>query len=148
MKQKSNRKVVITSGYYNPLHIGHVNLIREAKNLGDFLVVIVNNDKQVEAKGSVPFMPEGERVEIIKAVKDVDEVFLSIDEDRTVIKSLERVFQKHKGKELLFAKGGDSTSENVPEMEVCEKFGAKIIFDVGGGKVQSSSWLIEKSIKR
>ena len=148
MKQKSNRKVIITSGYYNPLHIGHVNLIREAKNLGDFLVVIVNNDKQVKVKGSVPFMSEEERVEIIKAVKDVDEVFLSIDEDKTVIRSLEKAFQKHSGKELFFAKGGDSTSKNVPEMEICEKFGAKIIFDVGGGKVQSSSWLIEKSSKK
>ena len=73
------KKIVVTSGYFNPLHIGHINLIREAKKLGEFLVVIVNNDEQVKIKGSDPFMPESERMEIIKALKHVDEVFLSID---------------------------------------------------------------------
>ncbi len=139
------KKIVVTSGYFNPLHIGHINLIREAKKLGEFLVVIVNNDEQVKIKGSDPFMPESERMEIIKALKHVDEVFLSIDKDKTVIKSLERIFQKYKGIELIFAKGGDSTSENVPELDICNKFGAQVVLDVGGGKIQSSSWLINKT---
>jgi len=69
------KKVVITSGYFNPIHIGHINLIKEAKALGDFLVVIVNNDEQVKAKGSVPFMSAQERMAIIKDIKHVDEVF-------------------------------------------------------------------------
>ena len=90
-------------------------------------------------------MPESERMEIIKALKHVDEVFLSIDKDKTVIKSLERIFQKYKGIELIFAKGGDSTSENVPELDICNKFGAQVVLDVGGGKIQSSSWLINKT---
>ncbi len=140
-------KVVVTSGYYNPLHIGHVNLMREAKKIGDFLIVIVNNDEQVTVKGSVPFMPEKERVGIVKAVKYVDDVFLSIDKDKSVVKSLEIIFKKHKGTKLFFAKGGDSTSENVPELETCRKFEAELVFGVGGRKVQSSSWLINNTIK-
>lgn len=141
------RKVVVTSGYYNPIHIGHVSLMREAKKLGDFLVVVVNNDKQVKAKGSIPFMSEKERVEIVRAIKYVDETVLSIDNDKTVIKSLESVFKKYQDKELCFAKGGDSNFENVPEADVCKKFGAKMVLGVGGGKVQSSSWLIKNASK-
>lgn len=134
-------KVVITSGYFNPLHIGHVNLIREAKKLGDFLVVIVNNDEQVRVKGSVPFMPEQERIEIIKALRYADDVVLSVDKDGSVVESLKVVAQKYSG-ELYFAKGGDRHSGNIPEVEVCKEFNIKIINGVGGGKVQSSSWLL------
>ena len=79
--QKATKRVVITSGYFNPLHIGHINLIREAKKLGDFLVVIVNNDEQVKVKGSVPFMPEQERMEIVRALRYADDVVLSVDKD-------------------------------------------------------------------
>jgi len=137
------KKVVITSGYFNPLHIGHVNLIREAKKLGDYLIVVVNNDKQVKIKGSIPFMPEGERLEIIKALKPIDEAFLSIDvESGRQDKTLEFLAKKHKGCEIIFAKGGDSTMKNI-ETETCEKCGIKIVLDVGGGKVQSSSWLLK-----
>jgi cytidyltransferase-like protein len=136
------KKVVITSGYYNPIHIGHVNLMRDAKKLGDFLVVIVNNDEQVKIKGSVPFMPEAERVEIVKNLKYVDEVILSIDLDSgRQDKSLAFLADKYKGSEIIFAKGGDSTMENV-ETDTCKKLGIRIVLDVGGGKVQSSSWLL------
>ena len=95
MEPKSNKKVVITSGYFNPLHIGHINLIREAKKLGDFLVVIVNNDDQVKIKGSVLFMPEQERIEIIKALRYADDVILSVDKDKTVAESLIMVAKKY-----------------------------------------------------
>lgn len=140
-------KVVITSGYFNPLHIGHLNLISESKKLGDFLIVIVNNDEQVKMKGSVPFMSQDERMEVVKALKYVDEAFLSIDNDRTVMKSLEEIFKKYQSNELIFAKGGDSTPDNVPEEWACKKFGARLIFGVGGGKIQSSSWLISNAVK-
>ncbi len=140
-------KIVITSGYFNPAHIGHINLIREAKELGDFLVVIVNNDKQVKVKGSVPFMPEQERIEIIKALRYADEVILSVDNDRTVAESLKMIAQKYPGQSLYFAKGGDRNSDNIPESEkkVCKEFKIKIINGVGGDKVQSSSWLLTKA---
>lgn len=124
-------RVVCTSGYFNPIHIGHLNLLKEAKKHGDYLVVIVNNDEQVKLKGSKPFMNEKERMEIIKAIKYVDKVVLSIDKDRTVMKTLERLNPD------VFVKGGDSTEDNVPE----KALGIEIVLGVGGGKVQSSSWL-------
>lgn len=140
-----SKKVVITSGFFNPLHIGHINLIREAKKLGDFLVVIVNNDKQVKIKGSTPFMAEQERVGIIKELKQADAVFLSIDKDITVAKSLEHIAKTYPGK-LYFAKGGDRNINNIPkeEKDVCEKYNITIVSKVGGDKVQSSSGLLKK----
>lgn len=147
-KQKA-QKVIITSGYFNPLHVGHINLLREAKALGDRLVVIVNNDAQVGLKGSVAFMPEQERIEIIKALRYTDEIFLSVDQDRTVAKSLAAVAQQYPGCQLVFAKGGDRNAGNIPESEAqaCQQFNVTIANGVGGGKVQSSSWLISESSK-
>ncbi|HCC60271.1 MAG: hypothetical protein A2402_03570 [Candidatus Staskawiczbacteria bacterium RIFOXYC1_FULL_37_43] len=146
------KKVVITSGYFNPLHSGHINLFRGAKKLGDFLIVIVNNDKQVKFKGSAPFMAENERVEIIKELKPVDEVFLSIDnypEDKVPIsESLRKIAKKYADCEIIFAKGGDRNFDNLPEREkaVCKEFNIKVVANVGGDKVQSSSWLL-KNVK-
>lgn len=138
------KRVVIVSGYFNPLHIGHINLFRGAKELGDVLVAIINNDKQVGLKGSREFMPENERVEIIKALKYADKVMLAIDDDGSVCKSLEAVAKEYSESELFFAKGGDRNSDNIPEKEVCKKLEIKIVDGVGGGKVQSSSWLLSK----
>lgn len=140
------KKVVITSGYYNPAHIGHIRLMKAAKEIGDFLVVIVNNDEQVKIKGSAPFMPQEERIEIIKSIRHVDEVFLSIDKTGRQDESLAFLAEKYKGNEIIFAKGGDSTMQNI-EKDTCEKFGIKIALNVGGGKIQSSSWLLRKFIK-
>jgi cytidyltransferase-like protein len=143
------RKVVITSGYFNPIHIGHINLIKEARKLGDFLVVIVNNDEQVKIKGSTAFMPENERLEIIKNLKYVDEVFLSVDKDRSVAQSLRRVAKLFPG-ELYFAKGGDRNADNIPESEkaACQDCNIKVVNGVGGEKIQSSSWLLSKIIEK
>ena len=143
------KKVVITSGYFNPLHIGHINLIREAKKLGDFLVVIVNSDEQIKIKGNISFMPEQERIEIIKALRYADDVILSVDKDSTVAESLITVAKKYPGAELFFAKGGDRNAGNIPEIETkaCSDFNIKVVNDIGGGKVQSSSWLLKNVIK-
>lgn len=141
------KKIIITSGYFNPIHIGHINLIREAKKLGDFLVVIVNNDEQVKLKGSVPFMSEQERVEIIKALRYADDVILSIDKiTKNQSESLTAIAKKYPEADLFFAKGGDRNFGNIPESEikVCQDFNIKIINGVGGDKVQSSSKLLEK----
>ena len=126
---------VVTSGYFNPLHVGHIKLLEEANKLGGRLIVIVNNDKQVLLKGSKVFMNEKERCAIVKALRCVDEVVLSIDTDRTICQTLKMI------KPNIFAKGGDSTPENVPEQDICGKCGIEIIYNVGGGKIQSSSWL-------
>ena len=140
------KKIVITSGYFNPLHIGHINLFREAKKLGGILVVIVNNDEQVKLKGSTPFMPQEERVEIIKALKYIDDVILAVDKDRSVAESLRLIAEKYPDAELFFAKGGDRNADNIPESEkqICQKYNIKIVNNVGGDKVQSSSWLLKK----
>lgn len=128
-------KIVCTSGYFNPLHIGHLRLLEEAKSLGEYLIVIVNNDEQVKLKGSKEFQDEQERMEIVKAIKYVDQVVLSIDKDRTISETLKMI------RPTIFAKGGDSTLENTPELYVCNEMGTKVVFNVGGSKIQSSSWL-------
>jgi len=129
-------KTVVASGYFDPLHIGHIRYLREAKKLGDKLIVILNNDKQAKLKKGRSFMPVNEREEILKSLEFVDEVVISKDEDLSVCKTLEML------KPDIFAKGGDRTIDNIPEKEICEKLGIKMVFGVGGEKVQSSSWLI------
>ena len=132
--------IVAVSGYFNPVHIGHIRMFKQARKLGDKLIVIVNNDKQVKLKGSVPFMDEKERIEIIKALKAVNEVILSIDKDKTVCKTLKLI------KPHIFANGGDRNQKNIPEVDVCKEINCKMIFNIGrGGKIQSSSWLIENA---
>ena len=135
-------KIIIISGYFNPVHSGHMDYIKSAKKLGDYLIVIVNNDKQVKLKDSVPFMKENERIKIIKAIEYVDEVVLSIDEDNTVCKTLEMIKSFYK---TVFANGGDRRNEEIPEKKICDKLGIKIVDGVGGEKIQSSSSLIKKS---
>ena len=127
-------KIVCVSGYFDPIHIGHLEYLKMAKDLGDYLIVIVNNDYQSNLKKGKSFMNELDRVEIVKALKLVDEVFLSIDKDRTVCKSLEKL------KPDIFANGGDRSTEEIPEAEVCVNFNIKMI-DGLGDKIRSSSEL-------
>lgn len=130
--------VVAISGYFDPVHVGHLEYIQLAKELGDKLVVIVNNDKQAAIKKGNAFMNEDERVKIIEAIKWVDKVVLSIDEDPTVCKTLEMI------KPDIFANGGDRHNYEIPEAEVCRKNGIKLVEGLGE-KIQSSSSLIKKS---
>ena len=127
---------VACSGYFDPLHVGHLECFELARKLGDKLVVIVNNDKQAIAKKGFEFMPLSERARIVNALEVVDEVFESIDEDASVCKSLAAV------KPDIFAKGGDRNIGNIPENEVCEKYNIKIV-DGLGEKIQASSELIK-----
>jgi uncharacterized YceG family protein len=140
--------VVAVSGYFNPLHVGHLEMIERAKKLGDKLVVIVNNDRQVALKGRVPFMPEADRVKIIKALHDVDEVILAIDDYKwpngeiPVIKSLAKV------KPDIFANGGDRLNiVNVPEFDICQKLNIKLV-DGLGKKIRASSEIIARAARR
>jgi len=133
---------VAVSGYFNPLHVGHLEMIEKAKKLGDRLVVIVNNDHQVKLKGSVPFMNQTDRMKIVLALKGVDKVFLSIDKDKTVIKSLAKV------KPDIFANGGDRKSlGDVPEYDICQKLNIKMV-DGLGRKIRASSTLIAEAAKK
>ena len=138
------KKGIIVSGYFNPLHIGHIEYFKESKKLGDKLFVIVNNDFQREIKGSKEFMLENERAQIIKELKITDEVFLSVDKDKSVSKTIEKIFNKyHLGFDLFFANGGDQKKSNIPENKICKKLGIQLI-DGLGKKIQSSSWLLGK----
>ena len=129
-----NKIRVAVSGYFDPIHIGHLEYLRMAKELGDSLVVIVNNNYQCKLKKGKHFMHENDRVEIVKALRFVDEVFLSVDKDRTVCKSLEEI------KPDVFANGGDRATSEVPETTVCKKFNIKMV-DGLGDKIRSSSSL-------
>lgn len=132
MKEKI---VVAASGYFNPLHKGHVEYLEKAKTLGDYLVVIVNNDKQRELKGSKEFMDEDERMAIVSSLRCVDEVRLCMDTDSSVSQTLAYI------KPSIFAKGGDRYSSEIPESKICDELGIKIV-DGLGDKIQSSSKLL------
>tara|TARA_B100000900_G_scaffold194038_1_gene164124 strand:+ start:131 stop:556 length:426 start_codon:yes stop_codon:yes gene_type:complete len=133
IKDKNNIRVAV-SGYFDPLHVGHLEYLKMAKNLGDHLIVIVNNNHQCKLKKGKPFMDEVDRVQIVKELKDVDDVFLSIDLDKTVCRSLEEI------KPDVFANGGDRSTNEVPETKICEKYNIKMI-DGLGDKIRSSSTL-------
>ena len=114
-------KVVAISGYFDPIHVGHLEYINMAKKLGDKLVVIVNNNYQCELKKGKPFMDEKDRLTIVSNLKNVDEVFLSIDKDKTVCASLEKI------KPDIFANGGDRKNYEIPESVICKKYDIKDI---------------------
>ena len=125
-------RTVAISGYFDPIHVGHLEYIIEAKKLGDKLIVIVNNNHQCVLKKGKPFMDENDRVSIVSSIKYVDEVFLSIDKDKTVCKSLEKI------KPTIFANGGDRKNYEIPESVICNKYNIEII-DGLGEKIRSSS---------
>ena len=125
-------KKVAISGYFDPIHVGHLEYIELSKKLGDYLIVIVNNNHQCMLKKGKPFMDEKDRIKIVEAIEWVDEVFLSIDMDKTVCKSLEAI------KPNIFTNGGDRTIEEIPESIVCKKYGIEIL-DGLGKKIRSSS---------
>ena len=138
------KKAIIVSGYFNPLHKGHIEYFHLSKSKGDKLIVIVNNDLQRKLKGSKEFMQQEERLLIIRELKIVDDVILSIDNDKTVKKSIEKIYKLFSADfDLFFANGGDQNNDTIPELKVCKKLGIKLI-DGLGDKVQSSSWILRK----
>ena len=140
----NKKKVIIVSGYFNPIHKGHIEYFNNAKALADRLFVIVNNDHQRALKGSTEFQKEQERVFIVSNIKAVDHCVLSIDKDRTVCKTIEKI-AKDFGREyeLNFANGGDQNNNTIPERAICDQMGISLI-DGLGDKIQSSSWLLKK----
>ena len=139
------KKAVIVSGYFNPIHKGHIEYFNNAKALADELFVIVNNDHQRALKGSKEFQKEQERMIIVSNIKAVDKAILSNDQDRTVRATLQMIAEKYGSEfELAFANGGDQNNETIPEREICNNTGINLI-DGLGDKIQSSSWLLEKT---
>lgn len=144
METSKKIKVVAVSGGFDPVHIGHVRMFQEAKKLGDYLVVILNNDNWLKDKKGYVFMPQEERAEIIRAFACVDSVYVTEhkpgDPDRSVCEALWVI------RPDIFANGGDRKDvRDIPEFQACERMGAEMQFGVGGGKIQSSSWLVDKA---
>ena len=137
------KNAIIVSGYFNPLHQGHLEYFNKARMYADLLLVIVNNDSQRLLKGSKEFQKEDERLYIIQNIKGVDHSLLSVDVDRTVCKTLEMLHKKYGNiYNLAFANGGDQKNDTIPERSVCEQLGISLI-DGLGEKIQSSSWLLK-----
>jgi len=138
------KQAVIVSGYFNPIHKGHIEYFHNAKSLGGELWVIVNNDEQRKLKGSKEFQKEEERCLIITELEVVDRCILSLDKDRTVIESLKTLYQQFSYEyDLFFANGGDQDNKTIPESVICDELGITLI-DGLGDKIQSSSWLLNK----
>ena len=136
------KKAIIVSGYFNPLHKGHLEYFNKAKALCDELFVIVNSDFQRELKGTKPFQSEEERLLIVSNIKAVDKVILSIDQDRTVCESIRLLVDQYGADyDLSFANGGDQNNDTIPEIPVCKELGVTLI-DGLGEKIQSSRWLL------
>lgn len=140
----SKKKAIIVSGYFNPIHKGHLEYFNNAKALADVLFVIVNSDFQRHLKGSKAFQTEAERVFIVSNIKAVDKALLSIDKDRTVCTTLEKIANDFGAiYDLIFANGGDQNNDTIPERLTCEAVGIALV-DGLGNKIQSSSWLLKK----
>lgn len=143
-RMPNKKKWVAVSGGFDPLHIGHVRMFKKARMMGDALVVILNNDNWLMVKKGHAFMPERERVEILREFPFVDRVYLTDhkrnDADMSVVRALKKL------KPAIFANGGDRKPEGdpVPEVAICKELGIQMVYNVGkGGKIQSSSWLIK-----
>lgn len=140
------KTLVIASGYFNPVHKGHIEYLTRSKELGDKLFVIVNNDIQREMKGSKEFMNEDERKLVIETLKPVDWAVVAIDtQNRQVDKSIEMIHMLYKDEfqNFIFSNGGDQTEQTIAEDVICKKLGIKMVFGLGD-KIQSSSWLLKK----
>jgi cytidyltransferase-like protein len=143
------KTIVITSGYFNPIHPGHIECFYLARELGNELWVIVNNDEQAKLKRGVEsFQNEDFRQKIVKAIKPVDKVILSIDQDTTVCETLRRcvkqILQKDAETKIIFAKGGDRFAENIPEMPIIKEYRIRLVSGLGE-KTHNSSDFLSKS---
>jgi len=138
------KKLVIVSGYFNPLHKGHLELFHMARDKGHKLFVIVNSDHQRELKGSKEFQSETERLIIIRNLRIVDNSMVSIDKDKTQCATPKYLSDIYSGEyKLAFANGGDQNNDTIPESQVCIDNEIELI-DGLGSKIQSSSWLLNK----
>lgn len=140
-------KRVIVSGYFNPLHGGHIDLIEGAAALGDKVIVVVNNDKQQLLKKGKIILDEQNRCRLVESLSLVDEVVLAVDEDPPVIETLRLIAERYPKDELIFAQGGDRDSDKVnPETEICKEKNIKVVYGVGGMVKADSSTRINQAL--
>ncbi len=137
------KSVIIISGGFDPVHKGHLRMFREASWLGHQVIVGLNSDDWLTRKKGKPFMDFKERKEILEGFKYINQVLAFDDKDETANDIIKQVCSLYRDFDvnIYFANGGDRTSDNVPEMKVCDELGVEMIWGVGGGKIQSSSWL-------
>jgi cytidyltransferase-like protein len=140
-------KRVIVSGYFNPLHGGHLDMIEAAKEMGDYLIVAVNNDvQQIQKKGKI-ILNEQNRARVLGALRPVDEVIVTVDQDPSQIETLRMIADKYPEDELVFANGGDRDSEKaIPEGEICRERNIAMVFGVGGTEKADSSTRINQAL--
>jgi cytidyltransferase-like protein len=111
----------IVSGYFNPVHAGHIEYMNEARNRCDYLIAIINNDKQVELKGSTPFMDENHRSFIVHNLKAVDSTMLSVDKDKTVCESIRKICWNWPNTKIIFFNSGDRVNNSEgSEVQLCK----------------------------
>jgi cytidyltransferase-like protein len=143
--EEGNQIIVAVSGGFDPLHVGHIRMFREARALGDSLVVILNNDNWLRRKKGTVFMPEDQRKEVIEALQDVDRVMVTSHSEDAQDMSVSKELQELKPD--IFVNGGDRQQDNIPETVICDGMGCRMVFNIGhGGKVQSSSWLLTEYV--
>ena len=142
-------RVLVISGYFNPIHSGHIDYITSASKLCDKLIVVVNSDHQVNLKGSTPFQNEEERQKIVSSIKGVDEAVISIDKDESVCQTVRSQYYRHQDDPfflaMAFCNGGDRKRGGIPEEVLYEELGIRMLYNIGGEKVQSSSKLIKQA---
>ena len=142
-----NESVIILSGGFDPVHKGHLRMFREASQLGHHVIVGLNSDEWLTRKKGKPFMEFEERKEILEGFKYINQVLSFDDTDDTasdIIRVVHDIFDYQDiDLQIYFANGGDRTTDNVPEMDICKELGVEMLWGVGGGKIQSSSWLID-----
>ncbi len=147
MAKKSGKKVVMVSGGFDPVHVGHLDMLKEAKELGDELVVILNNDNWLKLKKGHAFMSELDRKEILESFRFVDRVVITSHEPNTKDISVCRELESLKPH--IFANGGDRKEDNIPEYELCNRLGIEMVFGIGKkGKIRSSSELVKKALEK
>lgn len=130
---------VIVSGYFSPLHVGHLDMIEGAAALGDHVIVIVNNNAQQVGKKGKVIIDEQDRLRVVNALQLVDEALVAVDDDRTVCASLVHIAKKYPDRKLIFANGGDREPDFVPEKPVCEEHNIELVFGTGGNNKADSS---------
>lgn len=135
-------KIVAVSGGFDPIHVGHLAMFEEAKELGDYLIVILNGDEWLVRKKGYAFMPATQRAAIIGALECVDEVFIWEAEENDVCGALSQL------RPDVFANGGDRKADNTPELLLCSEIGIELAWNVGGGKVESSSELVRTAMNQ
>lgn len=145
---ESAQRASIVSGYFNPLHVGHLRMMEAARALTGRLIVIVNNDTQQMLKKGRIILPLDDRMEIVRALRVTDEAVVAIDEDSTVKRTLRAVRDEHPDAELIFANGGDrSSAARIAEAGVCDELGIVLRFGVGGEEKADSSTRITEALR-